>query len=66
MNEKIHENILIYDVWHKNPYDAKSLRNIFYKTGRYIRKHDRNKYLGLFYSDEKCERILMMILILIL
>ena len=57
LNEKTHENILICDVSYKNPYGAKLLHIIFDKVGGYIREHDRTKYLGLFYSDEKYEII---------
>lgn len=43
----------------------KPLRIIFNKSDRYIRKYDRSKYLGLFPSDEKYERILDKIMYLI-
>lgn len=45
--------------WHRiqNSIGFKVFTCYFDKVDRYIRKYDRNKYLVLFYSDEKYERI---------
>ena len=58
MDEKKHENILIHDVVYKTRYDTKALHIIFDKVDEYIGKYDRTKYLELFHSDEKNERML--------
>ena len=57
LDEKSYENFLIYDVTYKTPYGAKPLRIIFDEVNGHIRKYDSTKYLGLFHSDEKYERI---------
>ena len=48
---------LIYDVACKTPYGAKSLRIIFKKVEECIRICHRTKYLGLFHSNDKYERM---------
>ena len=40
-------------------YDTKPLQIIFDKVDQYITKYDSNKYLALFHSDEKYEKILI-------
>ena len=57
LDEKSYENFLIYDVAYKTPYSAKPLRIIFDEVNGHIRKYDSTKYLGLFHSDERYERI---------
>ena len=39
------------------PYSVKPLHITFQKVDRYIRNHNRTKYLELFHSDENYERI---------
>ena len=55
--EKWYGNILIYDLVYKIPHIAKTLRMIFNKVVRYIRKCNRTNYLELFYSDAKYDSI---------
>ena len=49
IEEKPYENVSVYNVVYKNSYAAKP----FVKVDEYIRNNDSNKYLALFYSDEK-------------
>ena len=42
---------------YKTQYAAKPLHIIFDKVDGYIRKYDSTKYIELFYSDEKHERM---------
>lgn len=43
---------------HSKPKSIKKpLRIIFDKVGGYIRLYDRTKYLALFHSNQKCEKI---------
>lgn len=56
LDEKSYENILIYDAANRTLYDAKFLC-IFEKVEENIRKYDETKYLALFHSDKKNERI---------
>ena len=53
------ENFLIEDVSYKSLYGTKPFRIIFDKVHGYVRKYDETKYLALFHSDEKYERILI-------
>ena len=48
---------LIHDVAYKILLDLKPLRIIFVKVDGYIWNYDETKYLLLFHSKEKCERI---------
>ena len=57
LNEKSYNNISIYHATCKTSYDQKPFCIILYKVDGYIRKHDSTKYLALFRSDEKYERI---------
>ena len=57
LNEKSYNNISIYHATYKTSYDQKPFCIILYKVDGYIRKHDSTKYLALFRSDEKYERI---------
>ena len=52
MDKKIYEN---YHTAHKTTFGVKPLGIIFEKVDRYIRKHNRNKYLVLFPSNENYE-----------
>ena len=55
--KKSYGNILIYHAVYKTPYREKPLSIIFKKVDGYIRKYDSTKYLALFHSDEKYERL---------
>ena len=59
--EKSYENILIYecDVPCKTPYDTKRPNIIFDKVNGYIRNFDETSYLVLFHSNEKFEKNLI-------
>ena len=50
------ENFLIYDVANKTPNGTKPFRIVFNKVEEDIRKYS-SKYLALFHSNEKYERI---------
>ena len=50
------ENFLIYDVANKTPNGTKPFRIVFNKVEEYIRKYS-SKYLALFHSNKKYERI---------
>ena len=43
---------------YKTPYGTKPLYTIFNEVDWYIRKYDGTKYLALFHSDEKYEKII--------
>ena len=55
MDYKKHENISIFDVAYKIRYDANALPIIFEKVVGW--KYNRTKYLWLFYSNKKYDRI---------
>ena len=57
LNEKSCKIFLIYNVAYKTRYGVKLLYIIFEKADGYIRKFDGTKYLALFHSNEKYERI---------
>ena len=57
INEKSYEIFLIHVVAYKTPYGSKPLRIIFDNVDEYIRKYDSTKYVALFYSDEKYEKV---------
>ena len=57
LNEKLYNFFLIHDVAYKILLDLKPLRIIFVKVDGYIWNYDETKYLPLFHSNEKCERI---------
>ena len=57
MDEKSHENILIYDFSLKNLICAKSLSIRFDKVNGYSRVYDGNIYLVLKKYDASCNRI---------
>ena len=48
---------MIYDAVYKTSYGAKPLRIVFDKVVGYIRKYDKTRYLAIFHSNEKHERI---------
>ena len=48
INEKLHENILIYDISYKTLIDSKPLQIKFDKIDGIIRIYDETKYLTLF------------------
>lgn len=54
---KSNENFSIYDVSYKIMYCVKSLHIIFVKADGYIWKYGSTKYLALFNSDQKFEKI---------
>ena len=56
IDEKLRENILIYDISYKTLIDPKSLRIIFDKIDGSIRIYDETRYLNLF-GSEKYEAI---------
>ena len=51
MNEKLCENIIIYDVSYKTPTGTKSLRIMFDKVDGFIRVYDGNKYRVLVCNE---------------
>ena len=51
IDEKLHGNILIYDISYKTLIGAKLLRIRFDKINRYIRIYDGTRYLTLFGSE---------------
>ena len=51
------EIFLIYGVAYKTPCGAKPLHIIFDKVDEYVKKYSSTKYLALFHSDEKYERV---------
>ena len=55
MEEEPYENILIFHAVHKPPYGVKPF--IFDEVDGYIRNNDRAKYLELFLSNQKFERM---------
>ena len=57
LDERLYENVLIYDLPYKPAYEIKLLHNIFDKVDGYIRKYDGTKYVTLFQSDDKNERV---------
>lgn len=57
MNEIWYGRALIYDSANSMQYGIKPLWMIFDKKDRYIKKYKWTKYIALFYSDQKCERI---------
>ena len=58
LDQKSNHNISIYDVAYKTSCGAKPLCFILDKVIGYIRKNNRTKFLALFHSDEKYEKIL--------
>ena len=48
IDEKAHDNILVYDISYKTLIDAKPLRIRFHKIDWFIRLHDGTRYLALF------------------
>ena len=48
IDEKAHDNILIYDISYKTLIDAKRLRIRFHKIDWFIRLHDGTRHLALF------------------
>ena len=56
IDEKLRENILIYDISYKTLIDPKSLRIILDKIDGSIRIYDETRYLNLF-GSEKYEAI---------
>ena len=52
LDEKLHKNILIYDIPYKAFIGSKSFRIRFYKIDEFIRIYDRTRYLILFYSEK--------------
>ena len=65
LDEKSYINILICDVAYKAPNGGKPLGITFDKVEGYSRKNDGTKYLVLFRSDEKYDRIYHRIIYLI-
>ena len=58
LNEKSQGNFfLIYGVAYKPQCGAKPLRIIFDKVDEYVKKYNSTKYLTLFHSGEKYERV---------
>ena len=55
MEEEPYENILIFHAVYKPPYGVKPF--IFDEVDGYIRNNDRAKYLELFLSNQKFERM---------
>ena len=55
--EKSYGSFLIYDVASKSPDGTQPLHFIFDKVSLYISTYDRTKYLRLFHSGEKHERV---------
>ena len=51
MDEKLYENILVYNISYKTSIDSKPLRIRFDKIDRYIRIYDGTRYLVLFGSE---------------
>ena len=56
IDEKSHENILIYDISYKTLIGSKPLRIRFDKIDGFIRIYDGTRYLTLF-GSEKCDAI---------
>ena len=54
IDEKSHENILIYEISYKTLVGAKPLRIRFDKIDVFIRIFDQNRYLTLFSSSFIC------------
>ena len=52
IDEKSHENILIYDISHKTQIVSKLLRIRFDKINGFIRIYDGTRYLTLFDSEK--------------
>ena len=52
-DEKSYKYFLFYEVAYNTSYGAKPLYITFDKIYGYIKKYDKTKYLGLFYSDER-------------
>ena len=52
IDEKLHENILIYDISYKTLIEEKPWHIRFDKTGGFIRVYDGSRYLTLFGSDK--------------
>ena len=52
IDEKLHKNILIYDISYKAFIGSKPFRIRFYKIDTFIRIYDRTRYLILFYSEK--------------
>ena len=52
MDEKSHENILIYDISYKTLIDSKPLEIRFFKIDGLIGIYDGTRYLTLFGSEE--------------
>ena len=51
MDEKLYENILVYNISYKTSIDSKPLRIRFDKIDGYIRIYDGTRYLVLFGSE---------------
>ena len=51
IDEKLHENILIYNISYKTLIDSKLLRIRFDKIDGFIRIYDETRYLTLFGSE---------------
>ena len=52
IDEKSHENILIYDISYKTLIELKPLHIILKKIDGFIRTHDGTRYLTLFGSEK--------------
>ena len=52
IDEKLHENILIYNISYKTWIDTKHLRNRFSKIDEFIKNYHRTTYLTLFGSEK--------------
>ena len=60
IDEKLHENILIYDISYKTLIDPKPLQIRFFKIDGIIRIYDGFRYLTLFGSEKyeaNCNRV---------
>ena len=52
MDEKSHENILIYDISYKTLIDPKLLQSRFDKINEFNKIYDGTRYLTLFHSEK--------------
>lgn len=57
VDEKSDENVLIYDSAYKVHCGIKPLCITLDKVDEYIRKHDKTRYLELFHSNGKYDKI---------
>ena len=51
-DEKLYENIFIYNIWNEIVIPAKPLRIRFNKTNRFVRVYGETRYLVLFGSKK--------------